>query len=66
MRLNDAQRRLFAERATELGNFAVTALLIGQVIAGQLRMDWTVLGLLLALVMYGSGAILSSGVSDDG
>lgn len=59
MRLNDVQRRLFAERATELGNFAVTALLIGQVIAGEFRLDWTMVGVLGALVLYYAGVKLT-------
>lgn len=66
MRLNDAQRRLFAERATELGNFAVTALLLGQLITGTFRLDWTVVGLLGALAMYYAGAKLSEEVSAHG
>ncbi len=66
MRLNDAQRKLFAERATELGNFAVTGLLIGQVIAGQFNLTWTLWGAGVGIVAYGVGAILSRGVSDNG
>jgi len=66
MRLNDAQRTLFAERATELGNLAVTALLLGQLIAGTFRLDWTVVGVLGGLATYYAGAKLTEGVNDDG
>lgn len=59
MRLNDAQRRLFAERATELGNFAVTGLLIGQVIAGQFQLGWTLWGAAIGLIMYYAGWVLT-------
>jgi len=58
IRLNRAQRELFAQRATELGNFAVTALLLGQLIAGQFRLDWTLLGILVGVIMYVAGAAL--------
>lgn len=58
MQLNRAQRELFAQRATELGNFAVTALLLAQVISGQFRLDWTLWGVLLAVVMYAVGGVL--------
>ena len=66
MRLNDAQRQLFAERATELGNFAVTALLLGQLIAGTFRLDWTIVGVLGGLATYYAGANLTEGVNDHG
>ncbi len=59
--LNRAQRELFAQRATELGNFAVTALLLAQIIAGEFRLDWTIWGLVVALVMYAAGGILLRG-----
>ncbi len=59
--LNRAQRELFAQRATELGNFAVTALLLAQILAGEFRLDWTVWGLVVALVMYAAGGILLRG-----
>lgn len=57
MRLNRAQRELFAQRTTELGNFAVTALLLAQVISGEFRLDWTLWGVLLTVVMYIVGGI---------
>ncbi len=59
--LNRAQRELFAQRATELGNFAVTALLLAQILAGEFWLDWTVWGLVVALVMYAAGGILLRG-----
>lgn len=61
MRLNKEQCKLFAQRATELGNFAVIALLLAQVIAGQFRLDWTLWGIAVAVIMYFAGAALLRG-----
>ncbi len=66
MRLNVAQRPLFAERATEFGNFAVTALLLGQLMAETFRLDWTVVGGLGGLATYYASAKLTDGANDDG
>jgi len=58
LRLNRQQRELYAQRITEVGNLAIAALLLGQLIAGEFRLDWTLWGLGLWLASYLAGGIL--------
>ena len=57
-RLNRQQRDLYAQRVTEVGNLAIAALLLGQVIAGEFRLDWTLWGMGIWVVSYIAGGIL--------
>ncbi len=57
-KLNKAQRELYAQRVTEVGNLAIAALLLGQVIAGEFHLDWTLWGLGIWVVSYLTGGIL--------
>jgi hypothetical protein len=58
VRLNRQQRELYAQRITEVGNLAVAALLLGQVIAGEFRVDWTLWGVTIWVASYIVGGIL--------
>jgi hypothetical protein len=58
MRLNRRQRELYAQRITEVGNLAIAALLLGQVIAGEFRLDWTLWGMGIWVASYIAGGIL--------
>ena len=58
MKLNRAQRELYAQRITEVGNMAIAALLLGQVIAEEFQPDWTLWGMGIWVASYIIGGIL--------
>ncbi len=58
IRLNQQQRELYAQRVTEVGNLAIAALLLGQVIAGEFRLGWTLWGVGIWVASYVAGGIL--------
>jgi hypothetical protein len=43
---------------TEVGNLAIAALLLGQLITGEFRLDWTLWGMGIWLISYLTGGIL--------
>jgi hypothetical protein len=57
-KLNRQQRDLYAQRITEVGNLAIAALLLGQVVAGEFRLDWTLWGVATWVASYIAGGIL--------
>jgi len=60
IQLNPQQRELYAQRVTEVGNLAVAALLIGQVITAEFRLDWTLWGIGIWVASYITGGIIKA------
>ena len=53
--MTQKQREVLAEKLMDVANFAIGALLIGQIIAKQLNLGWTLSGLVIWVTFYGVG-----------
>jgi len=49
------QREVLAEKLMDVANFAAGALLIGQIIAKEFNLWWTLTGLVIWVAFYGIG-----------